>query len=145
MDTHFYMQKCMELAKKSGIDIPVGALIVKNDEIISLQHNKKEALGQISAHAEILALNDAANKLNNWRLTGCDLYVTLEPCPMCAWAILNSGIRNVYFGAYDTKYGAFGGALNLMLYNSFKTKVFGGIMEKECEEILKEYFKNIRK
>ncbi len=139
------MQKCIEIAKLSGGDIPVGALIVKNGEIISISHNKKEQLNEVTAHAEILALNMAAKKLKSWRLFDCDLYVTLEPCPMCAWAILNSGIKNVYFGACDTKYGAFGGALNLNRYNGFKTKVFGGIMEKECEELLKEYFKSIRK
>ena len=139
------MQKCIELAKKSGADIPVGALVVRNSEILAASHNKKEKLQQVSAHAEILALNEAADKLKNWRLTDCDLYVTLEPCPMCAWAILNSGIKNVYFGANDTKYGAFGGALNLMQYNNFKTKVFSGLMEEECEQLIKEYCRKIRK
>ena len=139
------MQKCIELAKQSGEDVPIGALVVKNGEIVSSSHNKKEIKGQVTAHAEILALNEAAQKFNNWRLNECELYVTLEPCPMCAWAILNSNIKNVYFGASDTKYGAFGGALNLLNYNNFKTKVFGGIMEEECENLLKEYFRNIRK
>ncbi len=145
MTVEFFMQKCIEQAKKSGKDIPVGAAVVKNGEIISASHNKKELLCEVSAHAEILALNEASKKLNSWRLLDCDLYVTLEPCPMCAWAILNSGIKNVYFGASDTKYGAFGGALNLCRYNGFKTKIFGGIMEKECEELLTDYFKSIRK
>lgn len=139
------MQKCIDLAKQSGDDIPVGAILVKNREIIAQSHNKKEAAKQVTAHAEILVLNEAAKKLNNWRLLDCDLYVTLEPCPMCAWAILNSCVKNVYFGASDTKYGAFGGALNLASYGSFKTKIFGGIMEEECEELLKKYFRNIRK
>lgn len=145
MTVNFYMQKCIDLAKQSAGDIPVGAIVVQNGEIVAESHNKKEAIKQVTAHAEILVLNEAAKKLDNWRLLDCDLYVTLEPCPMCAWAILNSGIKNVYFGANDTKYGAFGGALNLSLYNNFKTKIFGGIMEKECEELLKEYFKSIRK
>ncbi len=144
-DTKFYMQKCLELAKQSGADVPVGAIVVKDGKIVSYSYNKKEAKGQVTAHAEILALNEAAKKMNNWRLTDCNIYVTLEPCPMCAWAILNSNIKNVYFGASDIKYGAFGGALNLLNYSNFKTKVFGGIMEEECEELLKEYFRSIRK
>ncbi len=139
------MEKCIEAAKKSGMDIPVGCAIVKDGEIVSLCHNEKEAKNSVSAHAEILALNLAAKSLNSWRLMECDLYVTLEPCPMCAWAILNSRIKNVYFGAYDTKYGAFGGALNLQNYSDFKTNIFGGIMEKECEDLLKKYFKEVRK
>lgn len=143
--TDFYMEKCIEEAKKSGMDIPVGCAIVKNGEILALCHNEKEILNSISAHAEILALNKAAKKLENWRLFECDLYVTLEPCPMCAWAILNSRIKNVYFGASDLKYGAFGGALNLLHYGDFKTKIFSGIMEKECEGLLKQYFEEIRK
>lgn len=145
MTVNFYMQKCIDLAKQSSGDIPVGAIVVKDGEIIAESCNKKEALKEVTAHAEILALNNAAKKLNNWRLLDCDLYVTLEPCPMCAWAILNSGIKNVYFGAGDTKYGAFGGALNLTCYGGFKTKIFGGIMEEECEELLKAYFRSIRK
>lgn len=142
--TDFYMEKCIKEAEKSGMEIPVGCAVVKDGEIISICHNKKEAKNSVSAHAEILALNDAAKKLGNWRLTGCDLYVTLEPCPMCAWAILNSRVKNVYFGAHDTKYGAFGGALNLLHYSDFKINVFGGIMEKECEKLLLEYFKEAR-
>jgi len=143
--TDFYMKKCIETAGKSDMDIPVGCAVVREGEIISLCHNEKEALNSVSAHAEILALNETAKKLGSWRLEGCDLYVTLEPCPMCAWAILNSRIKNVYFGAFDTKYGAFGGALNLAHYGNFETNIFGGIMEKECENLLKEYFKSIRK
>lgn len=140
-----YIKKCIEKAKTSGADIPVGALVVYNDEIISMESNKRELENLVTAHAEILALNEASKKLKNWRLYDCDLYVTLEPCPMCAWAILNSRIRNVYFGAHDTKYGAFGGAINLLNIHSFKTKVFGGIMEKECEDLILEYFKTVRK
>jgi len=139
------MQKSIELAKNSGVDIPVGAVVVKNGKILAARHNEREVRKEVSAHAEILVLNDAAKKLDNRRLGECDLYVTLEPCPMCAWAILNSGVKNVYFGAYDTNYGAFGGALNLSLYGNFKTKIFGGIMEEECGKLIKDYFKSIRK
>ncbi len=139
------MKKCIEIARQSGRDIPVGCLIVKKNEIISSASNKREILNSISSHAEILALELAAKKLNNWRLDECDLYVTLEPCPMCAWAILNSRIRNIYFGAYDIKYGAFGSAVNLCNFSTFKNNIFGGIMEKECEELILDYFKKIRK
>jgi len=143
--TDFYMEKCIEIANKSGMDIPVGCAVVKDGEIIALCHNKKEAANSVSAHAEILALNEAAKVLGSWRLEECDLYVTLEPCPMCAWAVLNSRIKNVYFGASDTKYGAFGGALNLSRYSDFKINIFSGIMEKECEDLLQKYFKTVRK
>ena len=139
------MKQCINIAKESGKDIHVGCLIVKDEQIISSAYNKREALNAVSSHAEILALESAAKKLNNWRLDGCDLYVTLEPCPMCAWAILNSRIQNVYFGAYDTKYGSFGSVLNLLELSSFKSNIFGGIMEDECRNLILEYFKNIRK
>ena len=145
MTIEFFMKQCINIAKESGKDIPVGCLIVKDEQIISSSYNKREALNAVSSHAEILALESAAKKLNNWRLDGCDLYVTLEPCPMCAWAILNSRIQNVYFGAYDTKYGSFGSVLNLLELSSFKSNIFGGIMEDECRNLILEYFKNIRK
>ena len=124
MTIEFFMKQCINIAKESGKDIPVGCLIVKDEQIISSAYNKREALNAVSSHAEILALESAAKKLNNWRLDGCDLYVTLEPCPMCAWAILNSRIQNVYFGAYDTKYGSFGSVLNLLELSSFKSNIF---------------------
>jgi len=139
------MKKCIEAAKMSGGDIPVGCVIVKNGEILSCTCNKREKENLVTSHAEILAINEASKKLKNWRLSDCDLYVTLEPCPMCAWAILNSRIKNVCFGACDTRYGAFGGAINLLNFHTFTPKVFGGIMEKECEELILEYFKKIRK
>lgn len=141
----FYMQECIKEALSSGVDIPVGCIIVKDENILSAAHNKREVLNLVSAHAEIIALEKASKVLNNWHLDGCDMYVTLEPCPMCAWAILNSRIKNLYFGAYDTKYGAFGGVLNLLHFHNFKTNVFGGIMESECEKIILDYFKNLRK
>lgn len=145
MTIEFFMKQCINIAKESGKDIPVGCLIVKDEQIISSAYNKREALNAVSSHAEILALESAAKKLNNWRLDGCDLYVTLEPCPMCAWAILNSRIQNVYFGAYDTKYGSFGSVLNLLELSSFKSNIFGGIMEDECRNLILEHFKKIRK
>ena len=139
------MARAIENAKNFGADIPVCAMVVKNNEIIAIQTNKREKENDISAHAEILALKEASKKVGNWRLNGCDLYVTLEPCPMCAWAILNSRIENLYFGSYDIKYGAFGSKINLQNISDTKIKVFGGIMEQECNLILNDYFSELRK
>ena len=140
-----FMQYAIDMAKLSGEDIPVGCVIVCNNEIIAKAHNEREKNNDISAHAEIVALRAAAKKLNNWRVENCSLYVTLEPCPMCAWAILNSRIKEIYFGSYDLKYGAFGSRINLSEISDVKTKVFGGIMENECNDLLKEYFLRLRK
>lgn len=137
------MQKAIEQAKLSGKDIPVGAVIVKNGEIISSAFNTKEKDNNVTSHAEIVALKKASESLNNWRIDSCDLYVTLEPCPMCAWAIMQSHINNIYFGSYDLKYGAFS-VVKLDKYTEFKPNIYGGICEKECDELLKTFFKNIR-
>lgn len=138
------MQLALSMAKKSDTDIPVGAVIVFGEEVLAKTFNKKEKLNDVTAHAEILAIKKAAEKLNNWRLSGCELYVTLEPCPMCAWAVLNSGLKSVYFGAYDDIYGALGSKINLLEISAKKTKIYGGIMEKECREVLHNYFKIMR-
>ena len=134
-----FMLKALEAAKKSGGDLPVGAVIVKNGEILATQTNRREQLNDPTAHAEILALREASKKLKNWRLDGCELYVTLEPCPMCAFAIVQARIKKVYFGAYDTLYGACGSVYN------FNTDTKGSIMEEECQKLLKDYFEKIRK
>ncbi len=133
-------------AKNSNKEVPVGCVIVKNGEILAKAHNLKEKMKDITAHAEIIAIKEAEKKLGSWRLLGCDLYVTLEPCPMCAWAILTCGIQNIYFSAYDLNYGAFGSKMNLLKEFNFKgVKVFGGIMEDEAKFILNSYFSNLRK
>ena len=139
------MKAALECAKKSSEDIPVGCVIIKDGEIIASAHNLKEKHLDVSAHAEILALKEASKKLNTWRLVECDLYVTLEPCPMCAWAILNSRIKNVYFGSYDLNYGAFGSKINLCGLSNAKINIFGGILENECDNVIKEYFLRLRK
>ena len=139
-----FMEKALQTAEKSGIDIPVGAVIVKDGEILSAFHNQKEALNDVTAHAEILALREASHKLSNWRLNGCDMYVTLEPCPMCAWAVMNSRIDNLYFGSYDKVYGGFTVLPNLLTLSNSKLNYKGGIMENECDAILNEYFGRIR-
>ena len=139
------MKFAIEAAQKSEKDIAVGAVIVKNGEIISSAHNKKELNKDVTEHAEIIAIREASIKLDKWRLDDCELYVTLEPCPMCAWAILQARIRNVYFGSYDTNYGALGSKLDLRKILNSNTKVYGGIMEDECNNLLKTYFQNMRK
>lgn len=139
-----YMKKALKLAQNSKCDIPIAAVITKNDEIIATSTNKREEKNQTTGHAEILAINKANKKLNSWRLEDCDLYVTLEPCPMCTWAIINARIKNVYFGSFDAKYGAFGSALNLAALVNSKINVKGGILEKECDKLLNDYFTKLR-
>lgn len=139
-----FMKKALEIAGKSGNDVPIGAIIVKNDEILAAFHNEKEKRNDTTAHAEILAIREASKKLNNWRLTDCDIYVTLEPCPMCTWAILQSRIKNVYFGSYDNVYGGFSTQPELIKKTNWDANVKGGIMEDECNKILNEYFERLR-
>lgn len=132
-------------AKKSGGDVPVGAVVVKNGDVIATAHNERELDNDVTSHAEILAIRKAEQVLGNWRLDDCDLYVTLEPCPMCGWAILQSRIKNVYFGSYDTNYGAFFSKVDLRKFSTFTPNVYGGIMEKECDELLNSFFTDLRK
>ena len=110
---NLFMQKVIEDAQTVKNDIPVSALIVKNDEIICICHNQKEEKQNATYHAEILAIEQASKILNSWRLDECDMYVTLEPCPMCAGAIIQSRIKNLYFGSYDNLYGALGSKIDL--------------------------------
>lgn len=139
------MQRAIEAAKACEQEIAIGAVVVKNGEVISSACNKKEEFKDVTAHAEILAIRKAEKKLGNWRLSDCELYVTLEPCPMCAWAIIQSGMKAVYFGSYDRNYGALGSVLDLRKLANSKLKVYGGINEDECDKILKECFEKIRK
>jgi len=139
-----FMQQAINISQESGADVPVGALITKNGEIIAVACNEREKNNDPSAHAEILAIRKAASILNNWRLDGCELYVTLEPCPMCAWAILQSRIKSVYFGSFDKQYGALGSVIDLRLQASSSLKVYGGIMEKECDNIITNFWQKRR-
>ncbi|MBU6454862.1 MAG: nucleoside deaminase [Cyanobacteria bacterium REEB67] len=124
-------------------DMPIGALIVSDGELIVRSKNRKEALGDPTAHAEIQVIREAARKLGSWRLDGLTIYTTLEPCPMCAEAILQSRISRVVFGAYDPISGALGSAFNLYgckrLYPI--PEVTGGVLEEECAQALKEFFR----
>ena len=139
------MKLALEEAGKSGEDISIGAVIVKDGKIIASAHNQKEITKDITGHAEIIAIRKAEQKLCNWRLNDCEIYVTLEPCPMCAWAIIQSGIKTVYFGSYDRDYGGLGSKIDLRTIANSKLKVYGGIMETECDNMLKNYFKQMRK
>jgi tRNA(adenine34) deaminase len=133
-----------EEAEKEG-EVPVGAVVVCDGKIVGTGRNRRETEKNALCHAEIEAINNACKNLGGWRLFKCDLYVTLEPCPMCAGAIINSRIKNVYFGAGDYKNGACGSVVNLFeLDFNHKPNFEKGIMETECSEILTRFFKNLR-
>lgn len=134
-----------EAAAMEG-EVPVGAVIVKNGEIIAKGRNMREKKQNALSHAEIEAINIACEKMKSWRLDDCELYVTLEPCPMCTGAIINSRIKTVIFGAYDLKAGSMDSVINLcdFPYNH-KPEIYGGICEDECSEVLKNFFENLRK
>ena len=126
-------------------EVPVGAVIVKNGEIIARGHNLREEKQNALSHAEIECINEACVKLGTWRLDGCKMYVTLEPCPMCTGAIINSRIETVFFGAYDLNAGCMDSVINLCDYPfNHKVQIYGGIMEDECKQILEDFFKKLR-
>ena len=143
-----YMLEALKEAKKAFElnEVPIGCVIVKNDEIIARAHNMKENNQQTVDHAEMIAINLASKKLGTWHLDDSDIYVTLEPCAMCASCIMQSRIKNVYFGAYDKSGGALGSIFNLYELKGFNyyPSYYGGIMEEECRAIIKEFFKKIR-
>ena len=135
------MLKAIEIAKNSDSDIPIGAVIVKDGEIISFAHNQREKDNIATYHAEILAIQRANEKLKNWRLNNCEMYVTLEPCPMCAGAIGWAQIPRIVFGAADEKRGYRAFAPNVL---HPKAQVTAGILGDECAMLMKEFFKNRR-
>lgn len=144
-----FMKAALKEAQKAydKLEVPVGCVIVKDGKIIARAHNLKETKTDTTKHAEILAIQKASKKLKSWRLLDCDMYVTLEPCSMCAGAIINSRIRKVYYGAHDEKTGAIGSVFNLLEDYTFNHKVEyeSGILEQECKKILKNFFKKLRK
>ena len=127
-------------------EVPVGAAIVCDGQVIALAHNERETTLDPTAHAEILAIRAAGERLGTWRLSDCTLYVTLEPCPMCAGAIINSRISRVVFGAYDKKAGAFGSVMDMNAFPlNHKCEVSGGVLEEECALLLSDFFRDLRK
>lgn len=138
-----WMGAALEAASQSGEDVPVGCVLVKDGKLLSSAHNLREQTNDPTAHAEIIAIREAARVLNNWRLEGVILYTTLEPCPMCAEAILQSRIAKVVFGAYDPKSGALGSVFNLFCDGRIYPipEVVGGIMESQCQTLLKDFFR----
>jgi len=135
-----------EKACKKG-EVPIGAVIVKNGRVIARAHNLRERRQNALYHAEILAIKRACRKLKSWRLIDCDMYVTLEPCPMCAGAIKEARINNLFFGAYDPKGGACGSVVDILEQDKFchNVSVTGGIMKERCGEIIKQFFRERRK
>lgn len=124
-------------------EVPIGCVIVKDNEIIARGYNKREKLQQSYAHAEMIAIEKACKKVGSWRLEECDLYVTLEPCPMCAGTIIQSRIRNVYYGANDPKGGCVGSLINIFEIKGFNhyPRYQSGILKDECSKLLKDFFK----
>ena len=144
-----FMKQALKEAKKAydKLEVPVGAVVVKNGKIIAKAYNQKETKYDTTKHAEMLAIQKASKKLKSWRLLDCELYTTLEPCPMCAGAILNSRIKKIYVGTNDEKTGAVGSVFNLFNDYTFNhyVEVEKEVLKEECEQILKEFFKDLRK
>jgi tRNA(adenine34) deaminase len=147
MNHQAYMARALELAAQAARegDVPVGCVIVRDGEIIGEGRNRREERGDATAHAELEAIRDACGKLGAWRLHGCTLYVTLEPCPMCAGGIINARISQVRYGTRDEKAGACGSVLNLFEERfNHKPRLYRGPLEGECAQILQDFFENLR-
>ncbi len=147
MNYNYFMSEALKLAKISfdENEVPVGAVIVKNNKIIGKGRNRREQLKNALSHAEIEAINDACENLRSWRLDGCDMYVTLEPCPMCAGAIINARINKVIYGAKDESMGAVRSNISMFdLDFNFRPKVVSSVLEEECSRILSDFFKSLR-
>lgn len=143
-----YMRLAIDeaLKAKDKLEVPIGAVIVQNDEVIASAYNLRETEQRSVAHAELLAIDEACKKLRTWRLEDATLYVTLEPCPMCAGAIVLSRVKRVVFGAYDPKGGCAGTLLNLLEFEKFnhQAEVVGGMLEEECGSLLTTFFRELR-
>lgn len=142
------MRAALGYARRAGRlgEVPVGCVITRGGEIVSYGYNRRERDKNALRHAEIIAIDRACRRLGGWRLWECELFVTLEPCPMCAGAILNSRVRAVYYGARDQKAGALGGVFNLFNYPlNHKPVIVGGVLEEECSELLTGFFARLRK
>lgn len=144
----FMLQALKQAGFAREIDeVPVGCVIVKDEKIIARAFNKRETTNQVSSHAEMNAITKACKKLKSWRLEGCEIFITLEPCMMCIGAIIQSRIKHIYYGANDYKGGALGSSINALEAKNINhhPEVTGGILKEECSKILSDYFKNKRK
>lgn len=144
----YYMLEALKEAKKAykKNEMPIGCVVVYNDKIIAKAHNMRERYNHILSHAEVLALKKANKKMKCWHLEEASIYITLEPCPMCAGAIINARLKNVYFGAYNKKGGCAGSYIDLFKYNFSNPQIHyeGGILEEECKNLLQSFFKELR-
>jgi tRNA(adenine34) deaminase len=145
----FFMGEALRQARKAAArdEVPVGAVLVRNGEVIARAWNQVEMLRDATAHAEMLAITQAENAVGDWRLSDCDLFVTKEPCPMCAGALVLARVRRVVFGCGDPKGGAAGGLLNLLQMPQFnhRCEITAGVRELECRELLQEFFRARRR
>lgn len=142
------MGLALEEARKAAAlgEVPVGAVVARNGEVVAAAHNTRETEKNALHHAELLAIDAACKKLGGWRLHRCDLYVTLEPCPMCAGALINSRMKTVYYGAPDPKAGSCGSLINLFaLPYNHQPALVSGVLEQECADILRNFFRELRK
>ena len=142
-----YMEQALELAREAASrgDVPVGALVIRGGVVVGRGCNRREQDCDVTAHAEVLALKEACKTLGTWKLQDCTLVVTLEPCPMCAGAILNARVGTVVFGARDPDFGAVGGVLNLFEEGfPHRPRVYGGLMAEQCAEPLRQFFAGMR-
>ena len=147
MEQEYFMQQALALAQEAAVhgEVPVGCVIVRNGEIVGRGRNQREEKQAAVSHAEMEAIAQANAALGSWRLDECDLYVTLEPCPMCAGAILNARVSRVYFGARDREMGACGGVMNLFMEDfPHPPALVGGVLEEECARVLREFFRVLR-
>ena len=146
-DAHWMHQALLEAKKAAALgEIPVGAVIVRDEQVIARAHNRRELDQDAMAHAEVLCIQQACRVLNSWRLSGCTLYVTLEPCPMCSGAIINSRLDRVVYGAKDDKAGCAGSVADLFVMPFNHTPVIrSGILEEECAAVLSDFFETLRK
>ena len=148
MEREDYMLEALALAREAAVagEVPVGCVIVRGGEIVGRGRNRREEKQSVSSHAEMEAMAQANEALGTWRLDDCELYVTLEPCPMCAGAILNARIPRVFYGARDPAFGACGGVLNLFMEDfPHPPALVGGVLEEECARVLQDFFRGLRK
>lgn len=147
-DKNKFMKEALKEAKKAykKLEVPIGAVIVKDGKVIARGHNQKEEKADTTMHAEIIAIKKASKKLGAWRLNGCEMYVTLEPCPMCAGAIVNARLDKIYIGAMDEKNGACGSVTDVLeeYKQNYKVEKEQVIEKEDCERILKQFFKELR-